>query len=168
MNWKQKLSYWWCVDARYYPVIRQIRDGFWALQHRFNPRHRYNVIYLKLKPGYYDPDTRLKHAIFEEVVHYVETAQIEWSADERHVALKQDLDSIVYWWKHGRQKAIDREEQLLSDWYEAAYGGNPKALPKEEIDRIFAAHHKAEMDVLETDRRYMKVAIDHLDNLWYP
>ncbi len=58
--YKKKLRFF----IRRHTIARYQDAKYWVL-HRFVPRHKYNVVYTNLKPGYYDLDTRMIHACFD-------------------------------------------------------------------------------------------------------
>lgn len=49
----------------------------WWFNHRFVPKHRYNIIRTGLPPGYYDPDDQLLHGIFNTFC--------EWYENDHHL-----------------------------------------------------------------------------------
>jgi hypothetical protein len=61
----------------------------WWILHRFHPKHKYNVIKLKLEPGYYDWDVRIIHATFELFSEWMECNECEYP---------EGFDEIESWW----------------------------------------------------------------------
>lgn len=47
-------------------IRNRIKRIYWAIQHRLNPKHRYNVLHTGLSPGYYEFETRIIEGIFHE------------------------------------------------------------------------------------------------------
>lgn len=81
-------------------------NAWWWVMHRIHPSHRYNMIKIRsLKPGYYDPSTRMVHACFDLVAEYVE---------ERIIPYGVTLDDI----KRAEERDAAFEVRLLKDQYE--------------------------------------------------
>ncbi len=74
-------------------IIRYQNAKYWIL-HRFVPRHKYNVVYTDLKPGYYDLDTRMLHACFTLLEDYVEI-EMSWGSKKYRDAEK-GLENLDY------------------------------------------------------------------------
>lgn len=173
--WTSTQEYWY-FELRGNTPFKQIRDAYWWCMHCFVPKHRYNVIYLDLKASYYDPDIRLKHAMFEELCKFLDKAQIDWSATSEHQARYSALKEVYDWWRTNRALMLKEEDRTLTEWYDFAYGNkgiverNLKEIPgrafksKELLDK----HFEVELLIKNTDKKYMKVIVDNLDYLWYP
>ena len=67
----------------YYFKRRLMTPVYWFC-HRFVKKHKYNVIYTGLQPGYYDCDTRLFYGVFKPFEEYME--------------FQLSPDSHVKWW----------------------------------------------------------------------
>lgn len=53
-------------------VLRKFKDiQYWFL-YRFSSEHKFHLVDTKLKPGYYDQDTRLFHVVFALLLDYLE------------------------------------------------------------------------------------------------
>ena len=54
-------------------VFHKIRNGVYWFAYRFVSEYQYNIVRLKeLKPGYYNPDTRILYAMMQILTDYVE------------------------------------------------------------------------------------------------
>ena len=77
----QKIKDWWLFEYRF-SLVNKL---WWKLQHRFNPKHQYNKINnLNLKAGYYDPDIRIKQAMFELFCEWKESVEETVERSGRH------------------------------------------------------------------------------------
>jgi len=83
MKFKQLLKIksidWWIFKYNiiYRQPFRTFKELYWAFQHRFNPKHRYNYVFTGLKPGYYDSDYRMLYACFSLLKEFVEK-ELAW------------------------------------------------------------------------------------------
>lgn len=94
-----------------YKIIGPINNVRYAIRHRFFDR--YNIIHTRLKPDYYDCDTRMLHGMFELLVDFVEVEKA-WM----HVVFNEDEQTRRKhpWWSRGitRFKAF-RDQQAGLD-----------------------------------------------------
>lgn len=124
-----------------YDVAKKVDDAKWWIQYRFNPEHKYNVVYTDLKPGYHCQDTRILHACMGILCDYIEEFKgkypeekdkdksaeqiIEefnkelrapdnaWGGDCSDQADRQEKALKIYrWWKYEKSKDEAREEEL--------------------------------------------------------
>ena len=152
---------------------------WWKFAHRYIPKHQYNVIRIRdLEPNYYDPDTRIKHAVFQEVCDFVKQSPsiTDWSEPSKS-PIFADLQSVSDYWLIERPKLVEQESTSLTDWYEARFGNdehdkdnwlekiNTPHTP--EQDALHKKHTDIEQHILDEDKRYMCLAIKHLDHMWH-
>lgn len=136
---------------------------YWAMMHRYHPKHQYNRIRIpSLEPGYYDPDMRIFHSMFDIVSEYAERLRgdgiegTRWSQEYldkqegwEYASLLQQIDyeaaavSIADWWK-------DYLEERKGDPYFLDGG----------VDREEERRNQVKEKMLEV--------VDILDTLWYP
>lgn len=119
--------------------VYNIRHGYyWPFIHRFHPKYRYHIIKTDLKPGYYDPDTRIAHAIFsvfsEFMKYNIENKVVNWEGDDLHANFWTEANEIYDWLKNVRQF---REEKFEKE--------HPFPKIPENID-IFEIHDKKHRD----------------------
>jgi hypothetical protein len=100
---EQPIAYWihevcldWIGDQWKYKVKDPINNTRYAIRHRLFDR--YNIIHTKLKPDYYDSDTRMLHGMFELLVDFVEVEKA-WM----HVVFNKDAQKARKhpWWSRG-------------------------------------------------------------------
>lgn len=90
--------------------MRTPRDWWWAIRHRFDPRHRYHTVRTGLPPGYYDPCVRLTWAIFSEAERFIDGSEIvDWESDSGHAAARKVMTEAVAWWKKNRPPVAEGE-----------------------------------------------------------
>lgn len=122
---------------------------YWWFQHRFNPRHRYHIVYTGLKPGYYDTDTRLLYSNFNLVCNYFEREAVDISWDRpKYQEVYKTLHEIHEYWRGGERAALEKtadEFHVIDCWEEA---------------------EKAEKQMHDRDRLYLHKMVDILDYLW--
>lgn len=125
-------SAWWVewnrVTRKHYPVRvflhntlpttfarlhrRWVKNPYWAIVHRINPRHRYHVMKTGLPPGYYDPDTRLLYAVMNEVQRFVEGTKdsVDWVENTGHEDAWHVFNDAVDWWRRYQDYVRGEEE----------------------------------------------------------
>lgn len=83
--------------------MKIIDDIYWWFAHRFCNRHKYNCVDMgkTLKPGYYEIETRMLHALFTLLSDYVEREMdiVTWDETLEDVRLKTEIDYLYSWWK---------------------------------------------------------------------
>ncbi|MEM3097251.1 MAG: hypothetical protein QXU32_00810 [Nitrososphaerales archaeon] len=100
-KWKTYRRLWWAIDCRFI--------------------HRYNIVKIRsLKPGYYDIDTRMLHAMFDLLVEYVENEKpfdnIDWAAGgDVSVFVAQEIKDLYHWWKYVYPARKNPLEELPDD-----------------------------------------------------
>lgn len=82
----------------------KISNARWWFQYRFNPRHKYNVIYTDLEPGYYEPDTLILHGCMAMLARYIEEAGGVGQLEEFNTELAVPGSE-----GHGPREAIDSQ-----------------------------------------------------------
>lgn len=82
-------------------IIWKLERAYWWLQHRFNPRHRYNLIKTGLRAGYWDPRERITWAVFELITEFVDEVKdvIDWSHAQEHQRAWDAFTAAAEWWK---------------------------------------------------------------------
>jgi hypothetical protein len=116
-----------------------------------------------LKPGYYDPDTRFLHSIFETVCAFVEDTKdtIDWTFDKEHRRFWKTLTNAVEFWR-GYKDYRDHEFDS-PHWDQAA-----KAMTSDERHAHYLALHDEE-EKWETEATKHLMAIMRIRRaLWYP
>jgi len=85
---------------------------YWFL-YRFHPQYMYHKVDTGLKPGYYDPDTRMLYGCFSLMEEFVEinADHIDWYANDEHKVLWEELKELNTWWKIGRPMAHEKYKQ---------------------------------------------------------
>lgn len=89
-----------CRDKIEYYLYRLNNIKWWFL-HRLHPKHRYHIVKTDLKPGYYDSDTRILHACFNELNNFVENCAggIDWrESSDQHFEAYCTMKELWYWW----------------------------------------------------------------------
>jgi len=127
---------------------RKISDFKWAILHRFHPKHRYNIVRLNLEPGYYDPDDRILHAIFDETSRYVDWNKKEklfdWNYDKSHREVWAELIAIDRWWKIERPAAWKKHDKETLKIYKMKKGPEKDKAHKEHWKQEETLHKKDE------------------------
>lgn len=163
-----KLYCWWYREVW---SNSKARDWYWKLEHIFNPAHRYHKMDTGLKPGYADPDIRIKFAVLEEVCSFFENTcdVISWidkeSGLDRSDIFWELLEIYEYWeWrKTWRGYFVDNDCDQLQN-------SNPDNIldhPREYFNCLDKLEKK-EQEVFEKDKEMLHRAITILDYLWYP
>lgn len=66
-------TFWDRIDMKFHRWVKNpIRNAYWWIQHRFNPRHRYNVVRTGFPANYYDTDLRMEGAIVRLLLDFIE------------------------------------------------------------------------------------------------
>ena len=117
------------------------RNRVWAFKHRFIPKHKYHIIRTSLKPGYWDPDTQILHAVMDTVKQFVDITKdsVNWESEDAHAHAWAELQAVYDWWVN---KYPNREDEL------------PK-LPDVDFGKIIGEHseeHSEDPDVKEWKR----------------
>lgn len=166
------LSKWWYHDIW---SRSKIRDWYWWLEHRLNPGHRYHVIDTGLKPGFYDPETRILYAVMEEVCSFFEnTCDVitYYDADCDGDGLVYDQSDIFmelleiyeYWqWRKHFDSHFSGSE---CDQYKDPSTSIMQE-PQEFWDCLDRLEEK-DQHVKDLDQEMLKRAIDIRYSLWYP
>jgi hypothetical protein len=112
IRWYERL--WW-------RACRACKDTQWWFRHRFEPRHRYHFVSTGLPPGYYDPDLRLIHALFNETSRFVERTRgvVAWDADEGHSEAWRAFTGAAEWWVTHKGTLFDDPRTEEAEWREA-------------------------------------------------
>jgi hypothetical protein len=75
----------WLVEelpSLHRPLKYKLRNIYWDIRHRIPGQYWHHTMHLGLKPGYYDADTKMLHAVFEIVRWYVEVQLAGHSGDK--------------------------------------------------------------------------------------
>lgn len=112
---------------------QRLRDlKYWVL-YRTTRRHAYHVVRTDLKPGYYDTDIRMLHAMMTLMVQFVEeelegredlVEKLELYRADGHSKWEvayQTLLEIYDWWKdpirrRHRRKSTIVDEEFMRQW----------------------------------------------------
>lgn len=89
------------LRANNYTIYHRIRNTIWAVRHRWDPRHQYNVIRPRtLKPGYHDPRDQILHGVMECLVNYFDNGvpNINWTTDDDHQHAYNEMKAVYDWW----------------------------------------------------------------------
>lgn len=173
----QRLDHWWIEQVWDFKQRSKIMRLWWKFAHRYIPKHQYNMIRIRdLEPNYWDPDTRIKHAVFQEVCDFVDFSptQTDWSEPDR-APIFADLKSVADYWRIERPKLKEKENQALTEWHEARFGkgefnewikkiNDPRT---DEQMELLKKHTDMEQFILEEDKRHMCLAIKHLEYMWH-
>lgn len=155
---------------------RRANNLLWGLRHRFDPRHRYNVVRTGLPAGYYDPDTRMLHACMALLCAYIEEGHggadklDAFSADllanpdphapgscARQAASQSEATAIYRWWKVDRPANHAR----LDKWCTLLFGdARDKSMGTEE------EHWAFEKKLNADDQQMLHRLIDIRPSLW--
>ena len=94
------------IPRRYRWRNSRIRDLYWALRHRLDPRHRYHVMQTGLAPGYWDPDSRILNAVMEEADQFINSTReiVDWTTDPGHYDAFLALEKASAWWTENKVK----------------------------------------------------------------
>lgn len=105
----------------------------WPLLHRFHPKHQYNIIKPKLKPGYYDPDILIIESCFGMLIdlvdHHKKENIVNWEGMEHTDNAWKEMNELYDWWKNirpTREDDLDRDHpypdlefrEILDERYE--------------------------------------------------
>jgi len=110
--WKPTL--WWRFTHFPSRLWSGFTDFIWALRHRFQPRHRYNMLRTGFPPGYYDPHMRIPAAMFELVCDFVDYTEsvVNWNYDEEHRAAWKAYTAAAKSWRHGARDQLWHEGRV--------------------------------------------------------
>lgn len=98
---------WWAL-------WRFRRNLVWGIIHRVHPKYRYHVVKTGLKPGYYDPDTRILYTNMNLTKEFVDITKdtVEWNSDEGHRHAWDELQTIYKWWEGYEDLLKSRDKTL--------------------------------------------------------
>jgi hypothetical protein len=108
-----KTRIWWAIKTKIYNVIRWIK---------YRTINRFNVVKIKsLKPGYYDIDLRMLHAMFDLLVEFIEKEEpferIDWDATPEVSNAAKEIKELYEWWvyvyPHRKSPLDDLDESLI-------------------------------------------------------
>lgn len=129
----------WIYDSTLYYKVRNL---FWAFNHRFVKKHKYNTVYTDLKPGYYDIDQIFIGVVKSLIIRYVEIEndnvetfykkildQTESSdeIDKENLKINSDIWMIYKWFKTDRDQEIQKNLDYLHNkipWGERKFFGS--------------------------------------------
>lgn len=142
-------------------IRRRVRDAYWWVRHRIDPRCRFHVIRIPtLTPGYYDPDIRILHACMGELCTFVEKGapQIVWTEDDVARRVRAEMQVIYDWWKEEWPRREEMLPEIPEGWKEA--GSEDRLHWAQEYGKIEELWLKKEAEML-------KRIVDILPHLWY-
>ena len=136
--------------------MRTIKDIFWWILHRMNPKHRYHKPLCTLNPGYHDPDERITNTIFTEICGYVNKMEAQglgnWTCTEEHTDAWSILKEAEIYWTDTRVKKLDLIEFMWesdnTDLHNIAYDEEEK--------------------IKEMDKEHLIDVIRVIHFIWYP
>ena len=172
---------------------RKLKNAYWWVQYRVNPKHKYTTIKLKrLDPGYHDPDILLFYSMFEIFEGFMKT-----QLTDSHVKWVLTKDDFEEWWE---EKDVEKEMKkrndlwdemnTIYDWWINVYPNREGTLPEypkipkewglmavfnEDFDdeeimieykKIIKIHLKMEEDWNKEDEEMMHRLIKIHSNLW--
>lgn len=96
-NWFEKRGFQPLYEYEYSlrEWLHDFPPGKWWLFYRFHPKHRYHIVDLKLKPRYYEQDTRIFYAIFRIFEEHVEEAVHRIQGYDYVTGNNPDFDAYV-------------------------------------------------------------------------
>ena len=100
----------------WYRLRRWYKDSIWWFRHRFDPRHRYNIVRTELPPGYYDPETRILAAFFHATAEYTDDMKdvLDWTL---HPGAIEAFTAATEWWNaHKDSVLFGRDDE--AEWQE--------------------------------------------------
>ncbi len=117
------------------PKIR-LKDAYWWVQYRVNPKHKYTTIKLKrLDPGYHDPETLLFYSMFEIFEEFMKT-----QLADSHVKWVLTKDDFEKWMIEDDPKSVEKEIKsrndlwdemnAIYDWWIDVYPNREDTLPE--------------------------------------
>lgn len=76
---------------------RKVKAPIYWFMHRFVKKHKYNIIYTGLKPGYWDCDTRVLYGVFKPFEEYMEfqlspDSHVKWFFTDEEIA--KELEDV--------------------------------------------------------------------------
>lgn len=159
-------------------------DRYWKVIHTIHPWRRYHIVDTGLPPGYYDPDTRIMHAMFNELKKFVEFYvrngyECTWSATEEHLKWWNEMLRIYNWWvkvRPVREELWDKDNPTpdrgfgLDELFEPVPGTTYSRLkePTPEYHEWLDKFSDIECQWQEEDKAMMKALIDVMPCMWYP
>lgn len=152
----------------------------WAILHRFHPKHQYHLVKTGLKPGYYDADTQILHAMFKTVsdfyIHQVKSGFVDWSASPQHTHAFSEMKAIHEWWTVTRPEMEKRVDELSSctfkderlnanffDIFEPENENHPEVI---SYHKRLKEVRQIESDIDTTDRDMLHRIVDIRGYLW--
>jgi hypothetical protein len=168
---------WWLIETTSSVASTVKRWGhstLWEFKWRLIPKHQYNVIRTSLKPGYYDPDIRILHAVMDEIKRFVDRTKdtIVWDSDDHHIHVWNELQAIYTWWIEtypNRENSLPDFPNVESSWLFGSkrdeYRNHPDVI---EWRRIGELHNKMEREWEREEEEMLIRAIKIRKNLWYP
>lgn len=154
---------WWPLQ-RYY----------WAIIHRFHPKHRYHVVNSGLEPGYHDPDTLILYSCMNMLKHFVEVGapHVEWSATEYHQHGWEEMQAIYKWWNNylTREDTFPETPKIEGLTGESFILGHKyDHLPEMIAFREAVSKHYEECEQLIQQEEEMLIRLMKIRRLlWYP
>lgn len=95
---------------------RIIGDFFWAFKYRFQTKHKYHLIDTKLKPGYYDYDTRMLNGTFSLFVEFIEEHNRWGSSIQKEITMYSRYMNEKNWSDWERKESKKYKKQLLDGY----------------------------------------------------
>lgn len=130
---------WWLRYRLTGNPLGALKDIYWWIAHR--TWRRFDRVKLRfLKPAYYDPDTRMIHAMFTILSDFIEreAERVNWDATEEHRHVKKEMEELYLWWKNSYLK---RREPILDVPDEDMPDNMLESLGKSQV--MYPVWHKA-------------------------
>lgn len=163
------------VPTRIRVLKTRIKDIKWWFFHRFHPKHQYNIIKpATLGPGYYDPDTRILHAVMHELTDFLSYCDkhTDWDATPEHKHARAEMQAVADWWKEYNEldERLDREYPIpplqVDDLF---YAFSQKNQDKPDVIAYRAAmdkHHEIEEQYRKQENEMLIRVIKVREFMW--
>jgi len=152
-------------------IKQKLRAPIHWFKHRFIKKHKYNVIYTGLKPGYYDCDIRIVYGVFKPFEEFMEFqlsphSHIKWyfTDEEIEKELEHVSDEDKDFHRNGfiHKNAIWKELLTIYSWWRYDY-----QRLQEECWKPGKKDPLAEEEALEKElNKKMKRIIELRNYLW--
>ena len=110
------------IPRKWGRFTHRLSNAWWALRHRFDPRHRYNIVRTGLPPGYYDVDDRMFHVCFHLFAEMMPMAIEKWDMEASpHKEIWDEAKVIYQWWTEVRPKRVDPYDESSRLVYREAF-----------------------------------------------
>lgn len=160
------------IDKVWGNIRRPFKDIKRWFMWRFIRKHQYNIIRPStLKPGYYDPDTRILHACMHELVEYVKTcdAHTNWEEEPWKTA-RAEMQTVYDWWTNvypTQEEKFDAANPTPDIPLKELFNNKNENTPeKKEWNRIAALKREAEAEWKKTEDEMLALLIKNRHYMW--